>query len=606
MADRYNSKLSVSSLDFDSIKSNLKNYLSTQEEFKDINFEGAGINILMDLLAYNTHYQSFYTNMVANEMFLDSAVKRDSIVSLAKHLGYTPTSIVSPTAVIDIYKPNAEMTDNIPKGTIIKGTQGSESYDFSVMESVGFTLDSDGLTAATNVSVREGKIVTLSYIYDGRTDLKIVIPKDADTATLSVRVQTSTEDNSGYTDTWTVSNDLNSIAKTDKAYHLQEIENGEYEVYFGDNIVGKKPDNGNVVHLQYLKTNGTAANNIGSSDKEGGRVFSYADSTVKVISKAQGGANAETNKSIKYYAPKSYQAQDRAVTSRDYEATLLAEYSDIESVFVWGGQDNIPPEYGKVFISLKPKSGLTLDETTKESIRTNILKKKNMVSITPEIVDPDYLYLMITSDIVFEKARTVLDKTSIVNLIKNTIVNYVDNDLEKFDKDLYFSKLTKLMDETSDSIVGNDTTINLQRRFIPALNITANYKIDFGNPILHPHDGHHPVLHSSAFMYRDNLGTEIKAFLQDDGYGKIQLYRFDSEGRKILVYYGTTAVGTIDYKTGIIDLQDFRPVSFFEGVNIKINVPLQKKNIFASRSRILTIDKFDTDAVRLTIKDISE
>ena len=595
------------SLDFDSIKTNLKAYLSsTQDQFKDINFEGSGINILMDLLAYNTHYQGFYTNMVANEMFLDSAIKRDSVVSLAKHLGYTPTSISSPTAVVDIYTPSAGLVDNIPKGTVIKGTQGSASYDFSIMETVGFTLDSDGLTAAKNVTIREGKIVTLSYIFDGRTDLKLVVPNDADTSTLSVRVQTSTEDNTGYTDTWTLSSDLNSIAKTDKAFHIQEIENGEYEIYFGDNIVGKKPDNGNVIHIQYLQTKGESANNIGSADKEGARVFTYAGSTVKVVSKAQGGAPAETNKSIKYYAPKSYQAQDRAVTARDYEATLLSEYSDIESVYVWGGQDNDPPEYGKVFISLKPKSGLVLDETTKESVRTNILKKKNMVSISPEIVDPDYLYLLVSGDIVFEKARTVLDKESIVGLVKDTIVNYVDDDLEKFDKDLYFSKLTKLMDESSDSIVGNDTTIRLQRRFVPSLSITANYKIEFGNPILHPHDGHRSVLESSSFRYKDDLGDDIIAYLQDDGYGLVQLYRFDSEGRKVLVYHDSTAVGTIDYTNGVINLQDFRPLSFMDTTHIKLNVPLEKKNIFASRSRILTIDKFDSEAVRLTIRDISE
>ena len=254
MADKFNAKLSVSDLDFDTIKANLKEFLSEQEQFKDINFEGSGINVLLDLLAYNTHYQGFYTNMVANEMFLDSAVRRDSIVSLAKHLGYTPNSITAPTAVVDIYNPTASLTDTIPIGTIIKGTQGEKTYNFSLTESVGYTLDSAGLTAATNISVREGKIETLSYVFtDKNTNLKYVLPKNADTSTLTVRVQTSISDNTGYTDTWSLATDLNSIEKTDKAYHIQEIENGEFEVYFGDNIVGKKPDNNNVIILQYLK-----------------------------------------------------------------------------------------------------------------------------------------------------------------------------------------------------------------------------------------------------------------------------------------------------------------------------------------------------------------
>ena len=244
------------------------------------------------------------------------------------------------------------------------------------METTGYTLDSAGLTAAQNVEIREGKIETLTYIYDEGSNLKYVIPNTADTSTLTVRVQNSLEDSTGYSDAWTLAVDLNSVGKTDKAYHIQEIDNGEFEVYFGDNIVGKKPDNNNIIHLQYLRTNGPNSNGMGSADKEGARVFVHSGSTVKVTSPASGGAFAETSKSIKFYAPKTYQAQDRSVTSRDYEAALLSEYSDIESVYVWGGQDNDPPEYGKVFISLKPKSGLTVDETKKELIKNDILKKK--------------------------------------------------------------------------------------------------------------------------------------------------------------------------------------------------------------------------------------
>ena len=292
MADKFNAKLSVSDLDFDSIKSNLKTYLATQDQFKDINFEGAGINILMDLLAYNTHYQGFYTNMVANEMFLDSAIKRDSIVSLAKHLGYTPRSVTAPTVTVDVYTTGASLTDSVEYGDIIKGTQGDTSYDFSVMSTVGYTLDSAGATYAPNVTLKQGKIETQSYIFDDRTSSKYVIPAVADTSTLTVRVQTSTDDSTGYADAWTLADNLNTVAKTDKAFHVQEIDEGEFEVYFGDNIVGKKPDNGNVLILQYLNTKGTEANGVGSADKEGARVFSLSDSTVKVLSAAAGGADA--------------------------------------------------------------------------------------------------------------------------------------------------------------------------------------------------------------------------------------------------------------------------------------------------------------------------
>ncbi len=604
MADKFNAKLSVSELDFDSIKANLKAYLSTQEQFKDINFEGSGINILMDLLAYNTHYQGFYTNMVANEMFLDSAVRRDSIVSLAKHLGYTPRSRTAPTATVDVYTPTGvSLTDTIDMGTIIKGTQGAESYDFSVMNTTGYTLDSDGATYAP-VTLKQGKIETLSYIFDDRTNAKYVIPSVADTSTLTVRVQTSTDDNTGYTDAWTLATDLNTVAKTDRAFHIQEIDDGEFEVYFGDNIVGKKPDNGNIIILQYLNTKGPEGNNIGTSDKEGGRVFSYEGSVVKVKSAASGGADAESTKSIKYYAPKTYSAQDRSVTSKDYEALVIRDYADIESVYVWGGEDNDPPEYGKVFLSIKPLSGLTIDETKKQEIIEDIIKKSNVVTVRPEIIDPDYLFLMVESKLVYDKSLTVLGKESIMGLVRGSIIDYIDNDLEKFDKDLYFSKLTRLMDEASTSLVGNDTTIKLQRRFEPRLNATANYKIEFGNPLYHPHDGHMAgVVRSTGVRYKDDSDTVFTGYLEDDGYGKIQMWKVGLNGVKTLVYYGTTAVGTIDYDTGTIELNNFRPIGFIRDANIKINAQLDEKNVFASRSRILTIDKNDPDAIVLSIQD---
>ncbi len=604
MADKFNAKLSVSDLDFDSIKSNLKTYLATQDQFKDINFEGAGINILMDLLAYNTHYQGFYTNMVANEMFLDSAIKRDSIVSLAKHLGYTPRSVTAPTVTVDVYTTGASLTDSVEYGDIIKGTQGDTSYDFSVMSTVGYTLDSAGATYAPNVTLKQGKIETQSYIFDDRTSSKYVIPAVADTSTLTVRVQTSTDDSTGYADAWTLADNLNTVAKTDKAFHVQEIDEGEFEVYFGDNIVGKKPDNGNVLILQYLNTKGTEANGVGSADKEGARVFSLSDSTVKVLSAAAGGADAETTKSIKFYAPKTYSAQDRSVTAKDYEGLVIRDYADIESVYVWGGEDNDPPEYGKVFLSIKPLSGLTIDETKKQEIIDDIIKKSNVVTVRPEIVDPDYLFLLVESKLVYDRSQTVLGAESIMGLVRTSILDYIDNDLEKFDKDLYFSKLTKLMDEASDSLVGNDTTIKLQRRFVPRLNATANYKIEFGNPIHHPHDGHMSgVVMSTGFSYKDDDNNVFTGYLQDDGYGNIEMWKVGTNGEKIMVYSGTNAVGTVNYETGLVEMTEFRPIAFIADSNIKINVQLADKNVFASRSRILTIDGNDPQAISLSIQD---
>ena len=606
MADKFNAKLKVSDLDFDTIKTNLKEFLSTQEQFQDINFEGAGINVLMDLLAYNTHYQAGYTNMVANEMFLDSAIRRDSIVSLAKHLGYTPRSITAPTATVDIYSPDALLSQYVEKGTIIKGTQGDSSYNFSVSESVGYTHDSDGLTAAQNVEIKEGRYETLSYVYDGRNDLKYVIPATADTTTLTVRVQKSSTDNTGYTDKWSLSSDLNTVTKTDKAYHIQELDNAEYEVYFGDNVVGKRPDNGNIIILQYLNTSGPRSNNMGSADKESARVFTLAGSTVKVKSAASGGDIREDIKSIKFYAPKAYQAQERAVTSRDYEAIIMRDYADIGSVYVWGGQDNDPPEYGKVFLSIKPKSSLTLDLTKKEEIKKDILKKTNVVTVIPEIVDPDYLFLLIESNLIYDRSKTILDRESIANLVKTTVINYIDTDLEKFDKDLYFSKLTKLMDESSTSLKGNDTKVKLQRRIKPSLNATSNYEIEFGNAFYHPHDGHMSILSSTGFEYKDDDGNVFVGYLDDDGSGKLRMWKRNMSGGKVYVYEKENAIGTIDYNSGKLTLKEFRPLSYENNLDIRIDVPLRDKNVFASRSRIITLDKNDPNSVRISIEEMSD
>jgi len=608
MADKFNAKLSVSDLDFDNIKNNLKDFLSKQEQFKDINFEGSGINIILDLLAYNTHYQGFYSNMIANEMFLDSAVRRDSIVSLAKHLGYTPTSITSPTATVNIITKNNEdlPDDDLLLGTIIKGTQGSSTYNFVVMETTEYKVV-DGITGARDVIIKEGKLETISYVFDDtNSGLKYKIPSTADTSTLTVRVQTSTTDSTGYSDSWTQSTNFNEVEKTSKAFHIQEIENGEFEIYFGDNIVGKKPDNGNVIHIQYLNTHGPDANDIGSSDKEGARVFNYSNHIVEVISPASGGSDAETNKSIKYYAPRMYQSQDRSVTSRDYEAILLKEYSDIESVYVWGGQDNDPPEYGKVFISIKPKSGLVLDETKKQDIKNSILKSKNVVSVIPEIVDPDFLFLKISGNVVYDASSTILDKNSILSLVKSSIIYYVDNDLEKFDKDLYFSKLTKLMDSSSDSVVGSDITIKIQRRFIPIIGKETNYTLDFGNSIYHPHDGHHPVITSSGFNYKDEDDKPFTGYFDDDGNGKIRIFKYDSNGEKKYIYHNNSSIGTIDYGTGKIELEGFNPISLKNTTYLSVNAPPKNKNIFASRSQILTIDKTDNDSLSLSISKLSE
>ena len=606
MADQFNAKLSVSDLDFDSIKSSLKNYLSKQEQFKDINFEGSGINVIMDLLAYNTHYQGFYSNMIANEMFLDSALKRDSIVSIAKHLGYTPTSITAPTALVDIAIPSGIIGDAIEKGTEIKGTQGSSSYTFSFMDDSAITYDAEGLTAATNIKIGQGRFENIAYIVDNDIKQKFLLPKYADISTLTIRVQTSQEDNTGFATKWTLGSDLNSIGKTDKAYHVQEVSKGEYEVYFGDGIVGVKPTSGNVIIIEYLNTKGSEANGFGKTDKAGSRVFTYSGGTVKVLSEASGGGDGETNNSIKYYAPRSYQAQDRAVTERDYEAILLRDYPDVESVTIWGGQDHDPPEYGKVFIALKPKSGLTIDLLKKEQISKDILSKSNVVSVIPELVDPEYLFVQISIKLTYDPSVTILGKNEIITVVKSAVTDYIRNDLEKFDKDLYFSKLSRKIDLASESIVGNEISIKLQTRFSPDLLTKANYKIPFGNSIKHIKDGDEPILHSTSFTYKDDDNVIFLGYLEDDGYGVMRIWKMDSLGNKVIVYSGADKVGTLDYEKGVMNLKDFRPLSTPGTNHIRLTTTPRNNNIFATQRQILTLDSSDIESIQVETKTLLE
>ena len=356
--DDLSKKLEIADLDFDTLKNSFKDFLRGQDEFKDFNFEGSGMNYLLDLLAYNTHYQSFYTNMVANEMFLDTALKRDSVVSLAKHLGYTPNSVRAATATVNL---TGSSETTILRGTSIKGTVGSVTYNFVPIDDISIVATGDaGLFGADSVKIYEGTLETTSFVVDyTNPSQKFVLPENADTSTLTVRVQNSLTDSTGYSTKWQLASDLNEVKDTDKVYHLQEIENNRFEIFFGDNIVGEKPSDGNVIVVQYVLTNGPAANGVGRNDlnESGIRSFTLSSYTVDTIASAAGGSEAESLRSIKYHAPRSYAAQDRSVTASDFSTMLVRDYADIESAYVWGGQDNDPPEYGKIFVALKNGQG---------------------------------------------------------------------------------------------------------------------------------------------------------------------------------------------------------------------------------------------------------
>ena len=590
MADKTN--LSVNSLDFATIKSNLKSYLSSQAEFKDFNFDGAGMSILLDVLAYNSHYSAYYNNMIANEMFLDSAVKRSSIVSIARHLGYTPTSMRGAESTVNVtLGTTAGFSSTLPIGTVLTGTKDGTSYNFINMSTA--TID---LNAATNhissLVVKEGRLTSTSFIVNTNdTNQQFIIPdNNIDTTTLTVRVQESPTDDSGYSDNWELASDINDVTSTSKVYFLQEIADNKFEIYFGDDVVGAKIDDGNLITVSYLVVSGEIANNIGQTDSSTSRAFSYrSGDTVEVVSSSSGGAERETLLSIRNNAPKSYQAQDRAVTTEDFKSILARDYPDMESINVWGGEENDPPEYGRVIVAFKPISGTIVTEQTKESIVNSISRNKNIVSIDMRIEDPDYTYLNINTTVNYDSRLSTVSADSLKTLVKNTIINFGDETLEKFDKGLRYSKFIKEIDDTDTSILSNETSIVMEKRLYPNLNKNASYELKFGNKVFHPYEGYLTSLESSSFKYTDSNNIEKTVYLDEDGEGKLRIYHI-LEGVKT---YLDNNAGSINYETGVVNITDVKINSLISDSYLKIKVSPRDNDINSIRNAILLIDSDD-------------
>jgi hypothetical protein len=596
-------EIKITDLDFDSIKNNLKHYLRSQEEFKDYNFEGSGMSILLDLLAYNTHYQSFYANMVANEMFMDSAVLRNSVVSLGKHLSYVPRSVTAPVATLNlkwISNPGAYVS----RGSIFTATSDGQTYSFVTLSNHDI-LETEASTSweATNVQVYEGRISTISFVADSNNpDQRFVVPdKNVDTRTLTVRVQTSRANTEGFSSIWEPVRNIVDLTTTSKAYFIQEIEDEKYEIYFGDGVVSEAISDGNIITIEYLSSHGADANNIGHHDSASAPTFNYGTASVKVLNKAGGGAVRESTDSVKYYAPLAYQAQERAVTTNDYEYILLRDYPDIKSVYIWGGEDNEPPQYGKVFISLKPKEGRWIGELEKITIAQDLLKRRNVVGILPEVVDPVYVFLNFNGTVNYDSRKTISSGVDLAEKVHSYILTFVESDLEKFNKSLYYSKFSAGIDAIDDAILSNNIEIQMEFRLAPRLNDIQTYEFGFGNGIYHPHDGHIPVLTTTSFTHFNGVDN-VPSFIEDDGYGKLRLYNWNTSGDKNIY---NDAIGSVDYSTGKIVVKGFAPISIPNVSEIKFYANPDTKDIEIQRNIILTSDTTNKQSIELTMVDTS-
>jgi hypothetical protein len=583
-------KLSVSELDFDNIKSNLKTFLQNQSEFQDYDFEGSGFAILLDLLAYNTHYLGFNANMLANEMYLDSADIRKNIVSLAKMLGYTPTSSKAPTASIDILVNNASGTSiTMGKGTTFTSSINGTTYQFVTNASHTIT-PSSGVYNFSSIPIYEGTLVTFKYTVDSSDpDQRFIIPSaNADTSTLKVQIQNSVSDTT--VATWTKASSFTSLNDTSKVYFLQEGEDGKFEVYFGDGIIGQSPSDGNIVILEYVVTNKTEANGA-SSFTLSGSVGGFTNVTITTVSSAQGGAEPQSKESIRFNAPLQYARQDRAVTTSDYETLVQELYPNAQSVSAWGGEDDETPVYGVVKIAIKAASGSTLTDTTKESIKTQ-LQKFNVASVRPEIIDPETTSILLTSNIKYDEKSTIKTADTLKSNILTTITNYNNNTLQKFDGVFRHSKITGLIDNADTSILSNVTTLKVRKTFIPTLNSSTRYDIYFRNGIFNPHTGHKSntggVITTSGFKVPNDNNVY---YLDDDGNGNIRRYYFVGSVRT----YVNNTQGTVNYATGQITINSLTVASVenIRGASstvIEVTVEPASYDIVPVRDQILDID----------------
>ena len=584
-------RLDISELDFANIKSSLRTFLSNQNEFKDYDFEGSSLSILLDLLAYNTHYLSYNANFVANEMFMDTAQLRTSVASLAKLVGYTPNSAKAPVADLKlVINDGTGSTITIPAGTKFTTTIDGLTYTFvSIADKTVQPVD--GVYTAASLNVYEGTYVSYNYTYDVQDiDQRFLIPSDrADTSTIKVVIQNSVSDVTQ--NTYTKATSITELDGTSKVFFLQEAEDGQYEIYFGDGVIGKKLDDGNIVNISYVVTNKTEANGATTFNLTGS-ISGFTDITVTVNSSAQGGADPETLQSIKQNASNFYSSQDRAVTVEDYKTKVKQLYANTQAVSAWGGENAETPFYGRVYISILPTSGSNLTESTKARIVTD-LKKYSVASVTPVIIDPEITNVLLTSTVKFDEKSTTKVADTIKSDIITTITNYNSNTLQKFDTMFRHSKLTGLIDDTDESILSNITTVRLRKSFVPTIGNSTKYTINFANALYNPHSGHASaeggILSSTGFKI-DGDSTNVW-FLDDDGQGNVRRYRMDGSVRS----YANSTQGTINYLTGLVEVNSLN-VSNIENIRgaastvIEITVKPNSNDLVPIRNQILEID----------------
>jgi len=608
-----NSSLNLSSLDFDTLKGNFKEFLKTQSVLKDYNFDGSNMSVLLDVMAYNSYLNSFYLNMVASEMFLDSAQKYDSVVSHAKELNYLPRSSHSSVANVSftVETSGIEGGFTVPKGTRFFGTNSKGTFSFVTNEINTYT-SSNSVYAVDNLQIYEGSYFRDSFVVDNDIeDQKFVLSnQNIDVNSVSVQVI----ENNDFVNPldFTFSETLFGLNNTSKVFFLQGSESNKYEVVFGDGFFGRKPKNNSTIYVDYIVTNGSDGNEVESftlTDDLGPVNGGIVDSSEVITVSASGsGANQESLSSVKFSAPRYFATQQRAVSSDDYAALVLNNFGgEISDVTVYGGQEVQPKLYGRVILCLKPVIGTITPEYLKNRISNFLLE---YISLPNRIIisDPEYIYIKLDTVVQQDIYSSNKSFSEIKNVVLNTILEHSSESLEKFNNDLRYSQITTDIDNSETTIISNQTHIRFIKRINPLFNRDTSYKFETGNPLFYetptidvgvPHtelylnnyETHfeHASLISSKFVY--NYGGKLyeSSYFADDGQGNIKVYTFGSNKSIIPL----TVVGTINYDVGSFELNNILINYYANYISIYLNN--KDSDVYAKLNNIIIIDPTDVD-----------
>jgi hypothetical protein len=592
------SQVNATDLDFDTIADNIKTYLKGQEKFKDYNFEGANLGVLIDMLAYAGHIGGLNTNIAASEMFLDSAQIRKNVVSRAKDLGFTPASEKASLAVVDMKMTNVRNVDqSIPtendmicaRGVKFQTVYDGVSYNFVCNDSVVPVRENETFTWK-NINVQQGQYITDQFIFDNQIKNSKFVLSNArvDKSTLEVSV------NSGGTiSKFTLSTDVSTIQSSSKVFYTQENEEGFIEIYFGDGVLGQGLVDGDTISATYIS--------VDIAHVENAKLFSlidpingFSNATITTTTASRGGAEKEDIESIKFKATKFYTSQNRLVTLNDYKAKVSEYYPNADAVAVWGGEDNDPPQYGKVFISLKPQNSDYLSVAEKTDVQ-NKLNQLNMLTVRPEIVDAEIVKILVTTVFKYNQNETTLSKGEMEALVRNAIISFDNTNLNNFDSIFRHSNLVKTIDDSNDAILSNITNIRLKKKKDINLNKSEGLVIEFGNAFFHPHDGHNKddggILSTTGFKVDgDTVNTY---FFDDDGNGNIRRYSLSGTTRVI----ADQSAGTIDYASGKVSINAIKFTSTVNNdTSIDYTVIPSSDDVIAIRGSLIDISIDDIKA----------